>query len=90
MTSHCLNVAGLILNMLGVVLAFFFGFPQPDLNEEVGISVTEATPMPWGGTAGDHARKQSARKAKYRRLAYTALALMFAGFAAQLGALFIP
>jgi len=29
MTAQTLNAIGLILNIAGVVLVFFFGFPQP-------------------------------------------------------------
>lgn len=81
MTSHYLNVAGLILNMLGVVLAFFFGFPQPDLSEGRKIVMV---------SSAEHDERQRALQARYRHLAIAALGSMFVGFTAQLWALFIP
>jgi hypothetical protein len=74
MISHCLNIAGLILNMLGVVLAFFFGFPQPDLSEGIAIGMVNTS---------EHDAKQRALKALYSKRAFAGLTLMFAGFGAQ-------
>lgn len=84
MSVQELNGAGLLLNIAGVVLVFFFGLPQPSHREGVSIVLEDATPLRNGLTAGEHAAIVRRRKKLYRRLAYLALTLILLGFVFQL------
>ena len=79
MTAHCLNVVGLILNMLGAFVGFFFAFPQPDLSRGSALALMQ------GGNDENEGRRKL-----YRGVSLGAFGLMFVGFAAQLWALFLP
>lgn len=89
MTAHTLNCLGLVANMLGVILAFFFGFPQPDHSEDVGIALFPGTPLQDGRTVEQRAADQRKRKRCYRWSSLSALGLMFVGFGAQAIALWV-
>ncbi len=51
MTAPWVNTIGLLLNIVGVVLLFFFGFPQPTHQEGVHICVEDGTRLADGRTA---------------------------------------
>ena len=87
-TAHNLNLAGLVTNMGGVVIALFFGFPQPDFSKDVGIVGMPATPPGDGRTREQYNEGQDRTARLYRCMSMLALGLMFAGFAAQAVALF--
>jgi hypothetical protein len=89
MTSHLLNTIGLAANMLGVVLAFFFGFPQPDHDEGVGLGLMPSTRLQDGRTVAQYAEDTRRRKRLFRRMSLLALALMFAGFSVQAVAVWV-
>jgi hypothetical protein len=82
-TSLLLNKAGLVLNMIGTFLAFFFGFPQPNHETEVLISVGRGTVFADGTKASDLEDTARRKKLLYRCMALLALSLVFIGFAAQ-------
>jgi len=46
MFNQVLNTIGLVLNMVGVGLLFFFGPPQPMLEEGISLGVEGATIPP--------------------------------------------
>lgn len=73
--------------MVGVVLVFFFGFPQPDFTEGVGLEdgteyVHEGKKM----TVKEYSELIARKKYFYKCMAITALVVMFIGFALQLTA----
>ncbi|MBB5546352.1 hypothetical protein A8H39_20630 [Paraburkholderia fungorum] len=82
MTAQALNTIGLIANMLGVFLAFFFGFPQPDHKEGGALALMPAT------TRVDDKRIRS-RRNLYKCVSTLALILMFVGFGVQVAALWL-
>lgn len=77
MLPEIVNTVGLIANMAGVVVAFFYGFPQPSHEEAVFLVTAEATP------------DITKRKKRYSILSQAGLLLMFVGFALQLVATWI-
>lgn len=73
MDSHGVNSIGLLLDIAGALLIFFYGIPEP-------ISRHGATYLVTGMT--DEAEKRKARR--YDLLSRIGLALIVGGFAAQL------
>lgn len=90
MTAQYLNVIGLTLNIVGVVMVFFFGFPQPSHEDSVGRAVESGTRMPDGRTAGDYEEEARIRKKRYQIASKLALTLMVTGFVFQLFATVLP
>ena len=85
MTSQqILNTAGLVLGMVGVLIIFRFGPPQPNFETGVPLSVEDGTPLPSGETAGQYAKRVVAERARYSRFSKAGLVLVFFGFALQL------
>ena len=89
MTPDLLNTIGLVANIGGVGLAFFFGYPQPSHEEGVGIGLEDSTPF-GGSTVGDYNRQITRRKRIYLTCSRIGLALMFSGFILQLAAVWLP
>jgi hypothetical protein len=61
MPAHPLTVFGLILGIIGVLMIFKWGPPQPSFQEDVHLSIMPRTRMPNGRTAeeyGDNVRRQ--------------------------------
>jgi hypothetical protein len=89
MSHQLLSAAGLIANMAGVVVLFFYGFPQPTHDEQVAIAVT-AEPheeVKDGKKAAEVMQEARQRKKFYLSMSVVALILMLVGFGAQLAAL---
>jgi hypothetical protein len=80
---------GLTLNMVGVGLAFFVGFPQPSHEEGVALGLEPATPLPSGETVAQRDSRVRRRKRLYVGLSHLALGLMLFGFLLQLADLLI-
>jgi hypothetical protein len=75
---------GLILNMLGVLLLFFFGFPQPNFDIGIGISLEDNTPLGNGLTVKQQNEKTIKKRKIYRIMSFIALIFLFIGFLLQL------
>ena len=77
---------GLVLNMIGVVVVFLFGFPQPDYNigcvrgDEQGSVIDKAT----GKTEGDLEEENKVLKKWHKAWSILGLLYLFAGFGFQL------
>jgi hypothetical protein len=72
--------------MIGVLIIFRYGPPQPKLEEGVGLLVEDGTPLSDGRTAGEHDRDVARLRATYSRMSKIGLLLVFLGFAFQLWA----
>lgn len=83
MTSPELNAIGLISNIFGVILIFFFGLPQPSHDEGVSLGLEENTRLNDGTTVKQRNLKIKRRRLIYKFLACLALVLMLMGFALQ-------
>ncbi|NUW65316.1 hypothetical protein HUZ94_17105 [Cronobacter sakazakii] len=83
MTSPELNAIGLISNIFGVILIFFFGLPQPSHDEGVSLGLEENTRLNDGTTVKQRNLKIKRRRLIYKFFACLALVLMLMGFALQ-------
>ena len=59
-----LNSTGLVLGMIGVVLIFIWGPPQPQLNGGVGLSLEDGTPLENGLTVAEN--NQIVKRRRYQ------------------------
>lgn len=84
MTPEILNTIGLIFNILGVILIFFFGLPQPSHDESVSLGLGEDTVFEDGLSVKEINATTRKRKEIYKGFAYFALSLMLLGFIFQL------
>jgi hypothetical protein len=83
--ADLLNSIGLVLAMIGVVIVFFFGPPQPPLEPGVNLALEDLTPIDESGkTVAEYNREVEAERRRYSRLSKFGLALIFLGFAFQL------
>lgn len=76
-------LGGLVMNIIGVMIVWRFGFPQPPFQEYVAISVKDATPMSDGRTAKDHSDDARRQKQKYKTRSNIGMGLILLGFALQ-------
>lgn len=83
--SKFLNRIGLILGMIGVIMLFCWGPPQPKFEKGIGIMVEDAT-MINGKTAAEHDLLIEKRIKKHRIFSSIGLLFIGFGFAGQLGA----
>ena len=92
MTARLLNTVGLLLGMVGVVILFIWGPPQPDLDEgfAIGLSYTEDTVFEDGTKPAEHDAKVRKRKRLHQIMSRIGLGLVGVGFFAQLVALWTP
>ena len=79
-----LNSIGLVLSMIGVIVIFFFGPPQPNLETGTPILLENASPLPGGGTAADRDQDVQKKRIRYSHISKGGLLLIFFGFAFQL------
>ena len=76
MTPETLNTLGLISNILGVILIFFYGLPQPSHDAREFLELVD-------NTIEEKNIEIRKRKARYKFFAYFALILLLTGFALQ-------
>lgn len=88
LTPENLTSLGLILNILGVLLLFFFGFPQPNHDEGVSVGFSENTTFTDGTSVKSILEKARKRKRLYLAFSYVALAFLLAGFILQFAAIY--
>ncbi|MEJ2046199.1 MAG: hypothetical protein P8X74_20305 [Reinekea sp.] len=86
MNPEEINSLGLVLNILGVVLLFFFGFPQPSHDEGVSLGLSGNTTFTDGSSVASIKAAAKRRKCFYKFFSYFALVLLFTGFVLQLWA----
>ena len=77
--------AGLILNMIGVLIVFVFGFPQPDYDAGCSIGLEGGTVLDDKGTiVNDKVKQDQINKKWHKALSILGLVYLFVGFAFQL------
>lgn len=79
-----MGTIGLVMNIIGVVLLFFFGFPQPNFDEGVGLGLEDDTPLGNGKTVKEQNDEACQKKKLYKKMAIAALVFLFFGFIFQL------
>src|SRR5262245_27323543 len=71
-----LNAIGLFLNILGVLVIFVWGPPQPSLQLGVGLGLEDNTPIDAKGTTvADHDREVLRTRARYHFMSRAGLVL---------------
>lgn len=78
--TQFLNSMGLVLGMLGVFLIFVWGPPQPQLDEGVGRTLEDGTPLGNGLTVAQHNAAVRRRRCRHEILSRVGLGLVFIGF----------
>lgn len=86
MTAQTFNTVGLVLNIAGVILVFFYGFPQPTHEEGVGLGLEDGTPLSDGRTVAEHNEDIRKTRTRYLCMSRLALGLIVLGFLFQLWA----
>ena len=78
--------SGLVLNMIGVVVVFVLGFPQPDYDKGCVIVVERGTVIDKasGKTEGELEEENKIFKRWHKACSILGLAYLFAGFSFQL------
>ena len=83
MPAHPLTTFGLILGIIGVLMIFKWGPPQPSFEEDVLRRIMPGTIMPDGRTAWEH-RDDVRQRSFYNRMSKIGLGLILVGFIFQL------
>ena len=87
MTSQQLiNSVGLVFGMVGVLVIFKYGPPQPNLEPGVGLALEDGNPMPDGRTVAEYNEDVVKLRARHSLMSKVGLVLVFLGFALQLWA----
>ena len=88
-TPQLLNSIGLGLGMVGAVLLFRFGPPQPSFEQGIGIGLEDETPLPSGKTVAEHNEEVRQLQLRHEHCSKAGLALIFVAFALQLWAVWV-
>jgi len=89
MSPEVVNTIGLALNIAGVCIAFFYGYPQPSHEESVGRALEDGTVFPDGTSVAQLKAQARKQKARYLMLSRIGLGFMTLGFVVQLVATWI-
>ena len=89
MPNQIINTIGLLLNILGVVILFFYGPPQPTFEEGIGLGLEDANVLEDGRTVADHNAEVRKLRKRHETRSQVALILIIVGFVVQLCATWI-
>ena len=90
-SARALNTVGLLLGIIGVLIIFVWGPPQPSFQTGVSIVVEDSTPIDrTGKTAGEHAGEVLQNEKHYGFMSKLGLGLIMVGFGLQLWAVWLP
>jgi hypothetical protein len=84
LTAQCLNTIGLVLGTVGVLIIFFWGPPQSDLDEGVGLGLTDKSLLLDGRTVADSRKDQRRLKRFHKIISRVGLGFIGLGFFVQL------
>ena len=85
--TKILNTIGLILGLVGVVLIFIWGPPQPQLDEGVNLGLEDNTPIDESGkTVREYNEEVKNKRRRHKIMSSIGLGLIFFGFGFQLWA----
>jgi len=91
MNSKTLTKIGLLLGMIGVILIFRWGPPQPSFVQGGSIQPEGDTIINNSGKTIDEYNQEIAKKeSTFKFMSKVGLILIFVGFACQLTAIYIP
>jgi hypothetical protein len=90
-SSRILNTIGLVLGIIGVIIVFVWGPPQPQLDPGVSIGLEDNTPIDkTGKTVREYNQEVEVRRKEYSHMSQIGLVLVMVGFAFQLWATWVP
>jgi hypothetical protein len=90
MNAKCLNTIGLVFGIIGVVLIFFWGYPQPSFDTGVSLGLEPNNVIDaQGTTVAQHNIQVIADRERYVIISRIGLAFVGLGFLCQLVALFL-
>ncbi len=89
MIGKIVDSFGLLFNLIGIILLFRFGFPQPDFKETVGIAMEDYTPVGNGMLAKDFAIMQKKLRNKYKKTSIISLVFILVGIFVQIVSLWL-
>jgi hypothetical protein len=83
-TPKCLSLLGQAISIIGVVMIFFWGPPQPTFEEGVSIGLSEGTFLESEGkTVGQLDQEKAAKKTSYEIMSRVGLGAVLLGFVLQ-------
>jgi hypothetical protein len=86
LTARRLNTIGLVLGIVGVLIIFEWGPPQPSFDEGVAIGIEPSNVLENGQTVAERDADVRRLKRQYEIMSRVGLGLIGLGFAAQLAA----
>jgi hypothetical protein len=87
--TQIINSFGLVLGIIGAGILFRWGFPQPSFEEGVGFGLEDANVLENGLTVAENNQKVREEKEQFTNISKLGLALIIAGFAFQLLAVWL-
>ena len=84
--GKALSTIGLILGMIGVILIFIWGPPQPSFEQGGSIGLEDGTRLPNGKTVAENNADIAAREKRHKIMSRIGLAFVGLSFALQLWA----
>ncbi len=78
------------MNIVGVVVMFFWGAPQPVLEEGVSVGLQEGSVLATGQTVGEYNERVRARRLRHFWLSRVGLGLVLVGFVLEFWGLWVP
>lgn len=90
-SPEILNTSGLLLGIIGVLIIFIWGPPQPEHSTGISLGLEDATPINKSGkTVAEHNKDVEKREKFYSKMSRIGLLLIMIGFAFQLVAIWTP
>lgn len=89
MDGDFLTRIGLVAGILGVLVIFIWGPPQPELTPGVSLGLEDGTVLPDGMTVADHDSEVRRRRSHHLVLSRSGLGLVGVGFLCQFAATFM-
>ena len=89
-SAQVLNSIGLGVGMVGVIILFIFGPPQPTLESGMSVGLEDATPIHGSGrTVASYNQEIEKARNTHSIMSKVGLALIFLGFGFQLWAIWV-
>ncbi len=83
MFSHIVTTFGLVLDIVGAGILFFYASPQPSFESGISIGLEDNNMLADGKTVAQHNDEIRTQKEQYVNISKSALALIILGFIFQ-------